>query len=101
MAYYVIDEGILLKARPNIIIHPTHLKVFGFGSSCPGRVMMSVVNRQIRFTDLDPSPLAARLDQEVVSINRLIAAATHRRSALIRDSSDLRRLVIERWMTPL
>jgi len=61
----------------------------------------SVVDTQIRFTDLDPSPLAVRLDQGVVSINRLIAAVPHRRSALIRDSSDLRRLVIERWMTPL
>ena len=59
------------------------------------------MDRQIRFTDLDPSPLAARLDQDVVSVNRLIAAAPHRRSALIRDSRDLRRLVIERWMTPL
>jgi hypothetical protein len=63
--------------------------------------MASLVDRQIRFTDLDPSPLAARLDQAVVSINRLIAAVPHRSSALIRDPCDLRRLVIERWMTPL
>jgi len=34
-----------------------------------------VVDMQIGFTDPEQSPLAASLDQEIIAINRLIAAA--------------------------
>jgi hypothetical protein len=41
---------------------------------CP-LLILSLVDRQIGFKDPEPSHLAARLDQDVVSINRLIASS--------------------------